>query len=255
MKTILTAIIIAKNEQDKIADCIDSVAWVQEILIIDTGSTDLTKDIAKRMGARIIEYKGSGTYDKWRNCGLKNAKGDWIFYIDADERATETLRNEINKIISTHTSLNAYAIPRKNYILGQLFNYSGQWPDYQKRLFRKSALKKWSGDIHEEPHFDGEIGHLSNPLKHIKHEDLTSMMQKTNQWSEIEARLMYDVKHPPMTVPRFMTGMFREFWLRMIRQKAYKEGKIGIIYALYQVFSRFTTYAKLWELQEKERMK
>lgn len=251
----LTVIIIAKNEQEKIADCIESIEWADEILLVDTGSSDLTQDIAKRMKVRVVEYKGSGKYDKWRNYGLKKAKGDWIFYIDADERATDSVKNEIQKVINSKNSFNVYAIPRKNYIFGQLFNYSGQWPDYQKRLFKKSKLSKWTGDVHETPHFEGELGHLNNPIKHIKHEELGSMMEKTNRWSEIEAKLMYEAGHPPMNVPRFATGIMREIWLRMIKQRAYKDGKKGMIYAMYQVFSRFTTYAKLWEKQEKERMK
>jgi len=145
------------------------------------------------------------------------------------------------------------------YVLGKEFKHCGQQPDYVKRLFRKSGFKFWSGDLHEEPNYiyDGEItvgngktiGYMRNPLIHIKHKNLSEMVEKTNGWSEIEARLMFEAKHPPMNVLRFVSAMFREFWLRMIKQAAFLDGPEGIIYALYQVFSRFVSYAKLWELQ------
>jgi hypothetical protein len=127
--------------------------------------------------------------------------------------------------------------------------HGGWWPDYVKRLYLKKFLKGWRGDLHEEPEIKGELGHLKNPLVHIKHNKLEEMVEKTNKWSAVEARLMYEANHPQMNVARFCSAMFREFWLRAVRHKAFLDGGEGVIYAVYQVFSRFISYAKLWEMQ------
>jgi len=250
----ITAIIIAKDEERMLADCLKTLDWVDKILVIDNGSVDDTVKIAKRFKAKIVKLKRQKkpNFSEARNKGLKEADTDWVFYIDADERVTPELRSEIQKIIK-NPKYNAYAIPRRNIIFGREFKYTGQRPDYVKRLFKRSKLVKWVGDLHEEPVCKGGLGHLESSLIHDKHETLSEMVEKTNRWSEIEAKLMYDANHPPMNVRRFVSAMAREAWLRMIRQRAFLDGPEGIIYAIYQVFSRFTSYAKLWEMQIKSK--
>lgn len=247
---MISAVIITKNEEKMIKGCLKSLSWVDEILVIDTGNTDKTNTIAKKYKAEVIKYTGKPNFSLWRNRGLKEAKGDWVLYIDADERVTPQLRKEIESLIDD-SKFNAYAIPRRNFIFGKEFKHCGQWPDYQKRLFRKNAFEKWVGDVHESPEFIGELGHLEEPMIHKKHETLSEMIEKTNDWSDIEAKLMFDAHHPAMNIPRFISAAFREFWLRMIKQMAFLDGGEGIIYGLYQVYSRFISYAKLWELQLK----
>lgn len=247
---MISAIIITKNEEKHIEECLKSIKWCDEIVVVDTGNTDKTNDIAKKYHTKIIKYLGNGSFDAWRNLGIKNAKSDWVFYIDADERCADKLQNEILDKLSD-TKFNGFAVPRRNFIFGKEFKHSGQYPDYQKRIFRKSAFKKWTGDVHEEPQFEGELGHMENPMIHKKNMTLSEMVAKTNSWSEKEAKLMYDAKHPRMNVPRFFTAMAREFWKRMILEMAFLDGPEGIIYAIYQVFSKFTSYAKLYELQIK----
>jgi glycosyltransferase involved in cell wall biosynthesis len=246
---VISAIIITKNEEKMIGDCLKSLEFVDEILVVDTGNTDKTNQIAKKAGARIIKYSGQGSFAAWRNFGLKAAKNDWVLYIDADERVTPELRDEILSPVSS----SAYAIPRRNFIFGKEFKHSGQYPDYQKRFFKKSELIKWAGDVHEEPNFRGDLGHLKNPMIHLKEMTLSQMVEKTNKWSEIEAKLMFEAKHPPMNLFRFASALAREFWLRMVVQVAFLDGAEGIIYAIYQVFSKFTSYAKLYELQVKNK--
>ncbi len=250
---MISAIIITKDEEKMIADCLKSLDWIDEILVVDTGNTDKTNQIAKKYKARIVKYVGNGKFSDWRNKGLKEAKGDWILYVDADERITPLLRNEIRNITQEKNTKSAYVIPRRNFIFGKEFKHSGQYPDYQKRLFKKSELVSWTGEVHEEPEFKGKLRHIKNPMIHEKHDTLSEMVAKTNSWSEIEAKLMFDAGHPPMNLIRFMTGMAREFWLRMIRQMAFFDGVEGIIYAIYQVFSKFTSYAKLYEMQLKQK--
>lgn len=260
----ISAVIIAKNEEQKIKDAIKSVSFCDEVLVIDTGSTDDTVPTAKKLGARVFTDTNKMNYAAWRNRGLKEAHGDWVLYIDADERVSPELAREVRGIFNSQFSIlnSAYAIPRKNFIFAKEFRYSGQWPDYQKRLYRKSSLARWIGKLHEEPVFSakgrsssggkGNLGYLKAPLLHYKHNKLSEMVDKTNEWSDIEAKLLFDAKHPPLNIPRFFSSLIREFWLRMIVQLAFLDGSFGIIYALYQVFSKGVTYAKLWELQIKD---
>ena len=128
----------------------------------------------------------------------------------------------------------------------------GGWsPDYVKRLFLKDKLTGWSGELHEEPHFEGEMGYIKNSLIHFKENKIEDMVKKTNIWSDIEAQLMYKAGHPKMNIVRFATAMFREAWLRIIKKAGFLDGPEGIIYNSYQVWSKFITYAKLWEIQIK----
>ncbi|MCJ7805572.1 glycosyltransferase family 2 protein [Patescibacteria group bacterium] len=245
MKT--SAIIIAKNAGGLIEDCLQSVGWVDEIILVDTGSTDETVEIAKRLGVKVVETK-DGDFSKWRNLGAKSAKSDWLFYIDSDERVTEELREEIKRTILEGTDA-AYAIPRRNFLLGHEMHWGGWWPDYVLRLIRKDALIGWEGDLHEQPKIEGNVGKLKNPFVHITHRSLSEMVEKTNNWSEIEARLLFKSHHPKMTWWRFFSVASREFWYRGVLKLGFLDGPIGIIEIIYQMYSRMITYAKLWEMQ------
>jgi len=253
----LSAIVITRNEEERIRECLKSLFFANEIIVVDSGSIDKTVDIAKKYGAIVVEKTNSNFSDS-RNRGAKMAKGNWLLYVDADERVTPALKKEILSQITNHQARSAklrlspitsYAIPRRNFLLGHEMKYGGWWPDYVLRLIKRKALKMWKGELHEQPEIDGKAGKLKNPLIHNTHRSLTTMIAKTNEWSEIEAKLMYDSNHPKMNITRFFTAAFREFWYRAIRRKGFLDGSVGIIEIIYQVFSRFVSYAKLWELQ------
>jgi len=261
-KIDLSIIIIARNEQEMIGGALKSVAGFLvlkkekvEIVVIDHGSDDNTAMIAKKFGAKVfylVQDKTKPDFSKARNYGLEKAKGNWILYLDADERITKNLQKEVLHIINNDQNIDFsyFAIPRENVVFGKVLKHGGWYPDYVKRLYKKTDLLRWEGDLHEEPVVKGNIGHLKNPMQHIKHENLSEMLEKTNNWSEIEAKLMFDSGHPAMNVRRFLTAMMREFYKRMIRGMAFLDGGEGIIMAMYQVYSRFISYAKLWEMQE-----
>ena len=202
----------------------------------------------------LILFNGvKGSFNDWRNEGLNKAKGDWVLYLDSDEEITKELKSEIELIMTNNNASESYyAIPRRNRIFGKEFKYSGQYPDYQKRLFKRKGLKGWIGEVHEEPQVDGQIGHLKNPILHHKNMTLSEMIDKTNKWSEIEAKLMLDSNHPPMNLLRFTSAGFREFVKRFIKEKAFLDGKEGLIYGIYQIYSKLISYSKLWEMQLKK---
>jgi len=245
----ISAIILTLNEEKHIQKCINTLKWVDEIIVVDNGSTDKTIELVEKAGARHFSST-SKSFSVRRWLGAQKAKGDWLLYVDADERVTPELRQEIQSLIKKQKLPDAaYAIPRKNTLLGKEMKHGGWWPDKVLRLIQKKALKGYKGKLHEQPIIKGEIGNLTNHLKHYTHESLTEMVDKTNNWSEIEANLLFKAKHPPVRWFHFMSAGFREFWFRFIRHAAFLDGVEGVIEASFQVFNKLVIYAKLWEIQ------
>lgn len=221
-------------------------------IVLTRGNKDLTKlkkslDFCDEV---IVLTSNFDDFSEARNKITKKAKGEWLFYLDDDEEVTPQLRDEMSSLITTtNKSFVAYAIPRKNIVFGKWMKYCGLWPDYVLRLIKKGSLISWQGKLHEQPKINGSYGYTKSAMIHHKHNNLSDMVEKTNKWSEIEARLMYKAGHPLMNVFRFASAGFREFWHRMIVQTAFLDGPEGIIYGMYQVFSRLISYSKLWEMQ------
>lgn len=245
----ISAVLLTKNVQEHIKDCLESVNWADEIILVDGGSTDKTLEIAEGYKARIVRQKGK-SYDQWRNQGKDEAKGDWIFYLDPDERVTPLLRKEIQKVVRSASPLVAYAIPRRNFVFGKELRHGGWYPDHVVRLFKKEYLDRWVGELHEQPQVRGEIGYLQEPLIHLKEDNLSDMVEKTNKWSEIEARLLFRAGHPRMSWWRFVRVVATEVFDRLILKRGFLDGIEGIIFSLYQGWSKFATYGKLWEMQK-----
>ncbi len=248
--TKISAIILTKNAEAVIADCIDSVSFCDEVMVIDDNSLDRTVAIAKMLKATVYSYVNE-SFAKKRNLGFKKAKGKWMLYIDADERLSTDLIAAIQKIIdSRRNEYVAYRLQRKNFYLG-----NHEWPQIEKleRLFKKSAFVEWYGNLHESPRVEGEIGDITTGyIKHYTHQDVGTMLDKTIQWSKIEAQLRFDAHHPPMTWWRFPRVMATAFYDSYVKQQGYKAGTAGLIESMYQAFSMFVTYARLWELQQKK---
>lgn len=211
--------------------CLGSVSWCDEIVRLETDNL-------------------KGSFADWRNVGAKKANGDWLFYIDSDEECTSLLRKEIQKAVKSGNCA-GYAIPRQNIFLGHKMRWGGWWPDRVLRLIKKSQFLGWYCDLHEQPKIDGEICNLKEPLVHVSHRNLTDMVEKTNKWSEIEARLLYNSGHPKMNFLRFFSAGLREIWFRGVMKLGFLDGTVGIIEIMYQTYSRLITYSKLWELQIK----
>ena len=243
----LTGIIIAKNAENIIADCLDSIAFCEEIILIDNDSSDRTGEIAEKMKARVFKVNISN-FAQLRNEGMKRARGKWILYVDSDERIDEKLKeNILSTVTQKRGEYTAYLIRRKNFYLGK-----HEWPKIEKilRLFRKDKLRGWSGELHETANIEGSTGELEGFINHYTHQSLSSMVDKTNQWSDIEAELRLRAHHPAMKQWRFFRVMFSAFYDSYVRQKGYKAGTAGLIESIYQAFSMFITYAKLWEKQQ-----
>lgn len=245
----LSAIIIARNEEKNIVECIKSLSFADEILLIDNKSTDKTAQRAKALGAIIYTVEGLD-FSYIRNIGKEKAKGAWLLYIDADERVTVQLKQEIEGVIKV-ARYEAYEVARQNYYLDHL------WPKQELmiRLVKKKSLIGWQGSLHETPLIVGTVGILSGSLLHYTHSDLSHMVEKTNEWSEIEAQLRYKSGHPQIAAWRIFRVMITTFCRYYIVNSGWKVGTVGLIESIYQAFSIFVTYAKLWELQNKNNLK
>lgn len=247
----ISAVIIAKDEEEMIRGAIESLSFCDEIIVIDNGSKDRTKEISENLKARVYEVS-TDDFSEIRNYGLNVSTNEWILYLDADERLDENLQEVIKKTISESTEYSAFRLKRKNYYLGK-----NEWPYIEKleRLFKKESLKKWYGELHESPEIEGKVGILEGYILHFTHRNLESMLEKTIEWSKKEALLRFNSNHPKMSWWRFPRVMISAFLNSFIRQGGYKAGAMGLIESMYQSFSMFITYARLWELQRITRKK
>ncbi len=248
--SLVSSVVIARNEGTRIGECLRALSWCNEMVVIDNGSTDETVTLAKKHGARVVSAKEMN-FSELRNRGKEETHGEWILYVDADEIVTPALRDEIQGLVRLFdrvTFAQSYFIKRKNIYLGHLWPYQ----DKMKRLFWRNALTRWNGELHETATVTGSVGTLQNPLIHTTHRTLEEMVAKTNEWSKIEAKLRLDAQHPTVVPWRLLRVMATAFFDPFIRQGGWRAGTIGWIESIYQAFSIFITYAKLWELQNKD---
>jgi len=244
---MITSIILVNNEEENIVSCIKKLSWTDEIVVVDNDSTDKTPEAAKKNGAVVITVKGKD-FAKMRSMGAEKAHGKWLLYIDTDEEVSESLKKEILEIVKNFnesSNPHAYVLKRRNYYLGHLWPFS----DGMIRLIYKSSLERWFGELHETAEIHGDVGVLENPLIHKTHKTLEDMLAQTNEWSEVEAELRLKQHHPKIVSWRLFRVMWTGFYGSYIIQEGFKAGTVGLIESVYQAFSMFTTYAKLWEMQ------
>lgn len=252
----LSIIVVTANEEDWIGNCLRSVAGLDaETIIVDQGSSDKTVKICEGFGARVFHHDWQG-FAAQKNFALTKASGEWIFFIDADERVSKELIKEIKEIISDgkESAFDAYAVSRQNILLGKEMRHGGWWPDPVVRLAKKDAISGWEGDLHEELKVRGEQGNLQGCLYHLSHRGITWMLEKSIKYTEIEARLRLEAGHPKMAWWRFLRVMFGEFWYRLIVKAGWRDGMVGWIEAISQAYNMFLVYVHLWEKQKGKSM-
>lgn len=249
MKPSITAVIITKNEEAMLAACLDTLQWCDEILIIDDSSTDKTLHIAENYQAKIISFSHP-SFARKRQEALKRARGEWLLYIDADERVTPQLSKEILVHLETN-SANAYSFDRQNIFFGKTLQHGGWEKDIVTRLFRKESFKEWLGDIHETPTFYGETLHLHSDLIHLSHRDTVSGLLKTASWTPMEAELLYKAGVAPVTIFTIFRKGIMELIRRVLLKKGYKDGETGWIEGVIQAINKILIYIQIWERQQK----
>lgn len=255
MTNKLSILICTKNEEEMIADCLELAIWADEVIIIDDYSSDETIKIAEKYPVKIFQNHWKGFADQ-KNFGFKKTVGEWVLFLDADERITpqlkETILREINNSANNCT---AYNIQRLNNLLGKDMYHGGWYPDYQKRLVMRSKFIKWRGKLHEMPFSYGQTGIIKAYIYHITHRQISWMVEKSLKYTKLEAEERLKLKHPKIVWWRFFRPMFQEFFYRLITKSGWRDGIVGWIEVIYQSFNSFLIYARLWEMQLKETKK
>ena len=236
--------VIARNEEKKIGDCLLSLAFCDERIVIDSGSTDSTVQVSKKYHTTVFTHN-TDDFSALRNYGLQKARGEWLLYIDADERVSKELADSILREIKSPRH-DAYHIKRKNF-----YFYTHEWPVIEEleRLFRRHNLIEWYGRLHESPRIKGSVGTLDGYVFHFTHDNLAAMVRKTNEWSDTEAKTRFERRHPRMSWWRFFRVMLSGFSDSYFQKGGWRTGTAGLIESIFQAYSMFITYAKLWELQ------
>lgn len=256
----IAAVIHTYNEKDNIVDCIKSVRLLtNEIVVVDMESIDETRDLAEREGAKVVVFPHSDYVEPAREFGISQVKNEWVLILDADERVTEELAREIVTTASveersgkTEAVVSHYQIPRKNMFGGrQWLRHGGWWPDYQIRLIRVSHFLSWPKTIHSTPLIKGNMGILHHPLIHLFHGDFGEMVEKTIVFEDIEAGLLHQAGRQAST-PIFFRKFAGELYRRLIRDRGFLDGTIGIIESIYQAFSKTITYLFLYEKNKRK---
>jgi len=246
MENKISVLIIAKNESEVIEAAIKSVKDLASEVILVDDSYDETPRIAEKLGAKVIRNKFKNFADQ-RNLAASAAHNEWIFYLDADERVTPEFETELKAEILNPGSENiaGFWVKRKTFFYGRDWHFT----DRVQRVFRREKLKGWHGVVHETPEVEGRLMTINEPILHYTHRNFEQMIAKTNEWSEFESDLRLHSHHPKMSLWRFPRVMVTAFASSYFGQSGWKNGAEGVIEAIYQAFSMFITYAKLWEKQ------
>lgn len=252
-KNNLSVVIIVKNEEGFIGDCLESVKWADEVILLDGGSTDQTLVIAQKYQVKIVKQESSRVdFAAWHNQGKDEATSEWLLYLDADERVTLELAQELQRVPQEKVvDVNAYQIRRRNFLLGRNLEHGGWGPDYQIRLFRRQALVEWQGSLHERPVFTGKLGRLAGTMIHLQPEKLEPALAKSITWSKIESKLLFKAHHPVVAWWRVLRMGLTTFWQRLVIKQGWRDGIEGWIENFYQVYHTMVVYLRLWELQKK----
>lgn len=253
MPKTISAIIIVKNEESMLEACLSGLTWCDEIIVLDSGSTDDSKLIAQKYKAKIVEFSHQ-SFAKLREKAAQEASKDFLFYVDADERVTPSLAREILDSLAKEPN-SALRMKRKNICYGQKLNLGGWENDYVTRVFAKDDLKGWQGEIHESPIFSQPIKSLKNPLIHLTHRSTKDNLLKSAAWTEKEAQLLAEAGIKKVTFFTLMRKGVMEFIRRAVFKKAYKDGMAGLVEALVQAINRIFVYIQVWELQQKPSIK
>jgi glycosyltransferase involved in cell wall biosynthesis len=242
----ISAIIITYNEEKNIRRCLSSIGWVDEIVVVDSESTDDTKKIASEFTPRVFDIKWEG-FGKVKDYAKNKAFNHWILSVDADEVVTEDLKDEILRVIESEKLLNGYYIPRKSNFLGKWIKHGGWYPDYVLRLFKKDRAKFDHSLVHEKVEVNGGIGYLKNDLLHYTDPNFEHYLEKLNSYTSLGAEELFrkgkrakllDIIFRPLAVFFKMYFVKKGFW----------DGLYGFILAVCSAFHVFSKYVKLWHL-------
>jgi len=241
----VTACVITFNEEKNIKGCLESVVWADEIVVVDSFSTDKTVEICKIYTNRVFERPWSGFLDQ-KNFAISQASNDWILSIDADERVSQPLRDEIIEELKGNKDVVGYYIPRHTHYLGRWINHGGWYPNYQLRLFRKDK-GRWTGEqLHEKVTVRGKTKVLRGDFLHFTYQNLSDQLKTIDHFSQVSAEI---IKKRGVRVTPFHLILRPpiKFLETYIWKQGFRDGIPGLINAIAYSFYVFMRYAKTWE--------
>jgi len=242
----VTAIVPTLNEEHNILDCLASVAWADRRVVFDCFSSDGTVELARQVGAEVIQHPFEN-YAQFHNAAMDRVEADWIFFVDADERATPELAAEVRAVTGGSHEEVAWSVPRHNYIFGRLTLWAGWYPDYQTRLLLRGRVR-WERPVHEFAVIDGAEGHLQNPLIHYNYDDLADFIARQERYTDFDAGiLLQQGVHPRFYTP--YSQAVRQFWWRFVTLKGVRDGLHGLRLSLFMAYYEAVKYRKLARLR------
>jgi len=244
----ISAVIICYNEEKNIEDCIKSILWADEIILVDGFSEDKTIETASKYNVKIFTNKWEG-YAKQRDFALSKCTHNWVFSIDADERCSVELEFEIKEIMNKNLSVYGYKIPRQSFFLGKWVRHCGWYPAYQLRFFNKKHILISDKLVHESYITDGETGILNNDIIHFTVQSLKDYTSRINHYSTLQALEKKDKK---VTFFGIFLRPVVAFLHHYIFKGGFLDGITGLMVVQFHVITRMLTYMKIREIQNKK---
>lgn len=248
MASKLSIAIITFNEETNIGRTLESVAWADEIVVLDSGSTDKTVDICRKYTDKVFRQEWLG-FARQKNAAIERTTGDWVLSLDADEPIEPMLAEEIRDIIASSSALDGYFIPRKTFFLGKQVRHGGWYPDYNLRLFRKGRGLFEERAVHEAIKVQGQTGRTGYAILHHAYPDLASYMSSINKYSSLAVQVMGErgISAFKASTLNIVARPVFTFLLKYIVRLGFLDGKHGLILNLYHAYYVFAKYAKAWE--------
>jgi len=245
----LTVTVITRNEASNIVAALASVSWADEIIVVDSRSTDDTVALARPLATRV-EVRDWPGYSAQKNFAAELASNDWILSLDADERVTPSLAEEIGRVLATTPAFNGYRIPRVAWYLGRWIRSTDWYPDYQLRLYNRRA-GRWNGRrVHESVAIDGPVGQLHAELEHYPYRDISHHLQTIDRYTTLAAE---DWRASGRRASAWQTFFHPRFaFLRnYVLKGGFRDGAPGLIVSILNSYYVFLKLAKLWEFERK----
>ena len=248
MSARLSITIITLNEEANIRRTLESVQWADEIIVLDSGSTDRTVEICREFTDKVYHQDWLG-FGRQKNAAIDKATGDWVLSLDADEPVEPELAAEIREIIASPGANDGYQVPRKTFFLGKWIKHGGWYPDYNLRLFRKGKGRFEERAVHESIKVQGTIGRTGYAIEHYAYPDLGLYMASINKYSSLAVTVMSQRGIPPFKagwINILLRPLFT-FVFKYIFRLGFLDGKHGLVLNIFHAYYVFAKYAKAWE--------
>lgn len=247
----ISAVVIAYNDEPNMRPCLGTLTWADEIVVVDSHSTDATEKISREYTDKVFQHDFHG-FGRLRNEAIAHASHEWVFSLDSDERVTPELQLEIKQLLGNGPEADAYFVPRRNYFLDRWIRHCGWYPDYrQPQLFRKTRMRYREDLVHEGFDVDGRVGYLQEHVLQYPFRDLDHYLTKMDRYSDLMAERMVQ-QGRPFHVHQLITHPLFTFLKMFVLRAGFLDCKPGLILSGLYAYYTFIKYAKLWELSRGE---